>query len=246
MRLGTRLDSCNAGALPTVPKHAFQGGQERGCRSGTECKYHVVIRSEYPQNTLQKMVSMFVGTPVHSELLLHEPGTTSQHCTYTAFMGETFSVSILTDQLIACEGFVNLGLQVTEEELRALQRFAMRLVERGVEYNYKDLPLAAGMVQSRVVLDTMFPDILDNTADAVQAVYCSQAIVLALRACLQEAHHPELCKVLAQMNSRAVSPMQLHETMAPFCRLVDSQSLRTDTITYLAPQGPNQQWKPNE
>lgn len=165
-------------------------------RSNTNSKFHVVIRSEFPQNKLQRMAAMFVGAPVHSELLLHEPGTSSQLCTFSAFMGETFSVNMLTDQLVACEGFVDMGLEVTAEELRALQAYVMRLVQRRVPYNYKDLPLVTGIVKSREVLNTMFPDVEGNNPDKVDSVYCSQAIVLALRACLQKGNHAELCRVL--------------------------------------------------
>lgn len=233
LRSGTRLDGDDVSPMQAGLKLRMQELQFGHGWIDKDSKYHVVIRSEYPQNKMQQMAAMLVGVPVHSEMLLHEPGTSSQLCTYTAFMGETFSVSMLTDQLIECDGFVDMGLEVTGDELHALQTYVMRLVHRAVPYNYKDLALAAGMVKSRAVLDVMFPDVEDTSADKVQSVYCSQAIVLALRSCLNKKNHPALCKELEMMNSRAVSPKELQKKLEPFCRLVDKRSLRTDTIRFL-------------
>lgn len=207
-----------------------QGKQRDKSTEDSVC--HLVIISEFPTTRTQCLVSWFAGAPVHSEILLHEPGSMSQMFTYTAFMGESFSMSLLSDELISSRDFADIAIQITKEELQRLQRYVMRLVEREVPYNFKDLPLAAGVAGNGEVLNTIFPDVSDDSVELVKTVYCSQAMILAMRACLDDRLHPELCRDLRTINSRATSPQKLHHIMKKHGKLVHRSSLRDDVLLY--------------
>lgn len=192
-----------------------------------EC--HAVFSAYNPRSTLQTIVSRLVRSPIHSEVLFHEEDSISREFFYTAFMGEKFSVNKMTQAMVN-RGDVHstLALRVSRGEIKRMQEFMMGLVERHTPYNYNDLPLTTGMVGRGEVLNTLFPEVDDMSKPP--NVFCSQAIVLCLKTCLEPDLHRSLFDKISELNSRATSPYQLFQILRPHCREVERSSV---TKTFL-------------
>lgn len=174
----------------------------------------MALHIAYEKNTdtlLKKLVRILTGPYVHTELVLSfhnfdDAGAAeTDHVGYSTFMSETFSriphkEMAYTDD---CHDFLNVP--VTPEELYRLRKACDACVESKIPYNTSDMVLSQ--------LPMRNPE--EHDLYSSKALFCSQAVVLLLRVCLDKTH--ALQKPLAALNSRTVSPSHLYDAMRPFC-----------------------------
>lgn len=200
----------------------------------------LVLRLKNSDTLLEHLASTFVGNPVHVDMLLHKPGSQSQRFTYTAFMGESFSMSILQDEQVNDPHYTNLSMPVCNRSFAAMQAYLAQMVESAVPYNYKDLPVAAGIGGRGTFRDVMFSDVAAKTGPKdIHSVFCSQAVVLLLRSCLWDAGGDSTQEVVLRrmqaMNSRTVTPKALFAALEALMERVTGSSLRTDCLVIETP-----------
>jgi hypothetical protein len=160
---------------------------------------------------LKKLVKFVAGPYVHTELIITQAEFDDSgksklvHTGYSTFMRETFSRIFQKDFWYddQCHDF--LSIPVSPEELYRLSKSCEACVESKIPYN------AADMVLSQIPLRNP----TDRELYQSKTLFCSQAAVLLLRACLDEEH--VLQGPLALVNSRTVTPSHLYEIIKPFC-----------------------------
>ena len=157
---------------------------------------------------LKKLVKVICGPYVHTELILTQISTQvvpEVHTGYTAFMNESFTRIFQKDFWYDDECHDFLHVPMSEEELLKVGKTCEACVNSKVPYNSVD------MVLSQLPLrNPTERDIYDS-----KALFCSQAVVLVLRSCL-DASHP-LQSPLSTVNSRVISPSSLYNLLKPYC-----------------------------
>lgn len=147
---------------------------------------------------IKKVVKTFAGPYVHAEIVV---STANAHTAYSAYMSELFSRTDNFD--FNDEKFDFLALDITPDDVQKISSTCEACVKSKIPYNTRD------MVLSQV------PFRYPTEADLFHAktLFCSQAIVLVLRSCLSPEH--AICNTLHSVNSRTVSPSQLHTALQP-------------------------------
>lgn len=145
-------------------------------------------------STYENMVSRLTGKFVHVDLIIEDRA-------YSAYVGEPFSENDVdtNDPL-----YEYLELSVSPDEQHAVKTWVCKLVEDKIPYNNSDIVYC--------VLPSLYMP--DTDHEKVKAVFCSQVIVLALRAFVD---NEELQKKLAKINSRTCSPQKLYGVLKEFC-----------------------------
>jgi hypothetical protein len=106
-----------------------------------------------------------------------------------------------------------LLLQVQADELIDCWKYMMQLCIEKVPYNSTDLILCCMPGQ-------LFSDVDSTTVP--ERVYCSQAMVLMLKKCIQTGRaNAALVRELESMNSRSTSPMRLFHKLYAHCMQAD-------------------------
>jgi hypothetical protein len=168
-----------------------------------------IVFKKAVQTQVEGLVSWFSGPMIHVELV---PG--NQNIAFTAFMWESFSVNL-------CDRFTRathetLSLQVSQEDHDRVCQFMARQVARRMPYNYSDI--------IRCILPERSYAHCEDVAseDAITSLYCSQAIVLALRWSLQDEGTTELREKLCALNSRFTTPQTLYDVLIPHTEPADT------------------------
>ena len=153
---------------------------------------------------LKKIVKTLAGPYVHVELIVAQRGAPA--LAYSAYMGENFACTPQCDFQYsdACHDF--LSVPVSPEELHRISRACDTGVKSKIPYNLTD------MVLSQVPL--RYPT--EQDFFHAKTLFCSQALVLLLRSCLDPGH--TLQEPLRSVNSRTVSPSHLYHTLQPHCQ----------------------------
>lgn len=204
---------------------------------------HLVLRFKHRQGAYEGLVAKVTGgDAVHVEAVVHEPGTISGNFAYSAYMGEAYNINMIPLASACSDIWTSIAIPISPDEASGLRAFFMRLVEREVPYNYKDILLAAwgpghggspfNKAQSAKSLasdglgfmTTMFPDV-DDDPESLESVYCSQAVVIGLRKCLKEPNHRELVERLNRQNSRRTSPAELYRILEPYSLRISGSSI---------------------
>jgi hypothetical protein len=164
-----------------------------------------VVFKKAAENHIENFVDWCAGPMVHCDIV---PGDT--RVMFTSYMFERFSANKL-------DGYSNqthhcLSLAVTQEEHDAAQNMLVRFVEKGIPYNYTDV--------FRLIMP-FGPALQDyECEDQVQSLFCSQAIVMVLKATLSEENKARASVI--QLNSRATTPTILYEALAPHCESAET------------------------
>ena len=154
---------------------------------------------------LKKLVKILAGPCVHTELIVtqHQPSTI--HTAYSAYTGTTFSRTFQKDFWFDDIHHDFLQIPVSEDEIYRISKACEACTESRIPYNTRD------MVFSQIPLRNPTERDLFHSP----SLFCSQAVVLILRSCLDENHI--LQPLLFSVNSRTVTPSQLYELLRPFC-----------------------------
>lgn len=162
---------------------------------------------------LKKLVKVLAGPYVHVEMVISQtkfnhlglsPVATLSHTAYSAFMSETFARIEQSNFWYDDESHDFLSLPVSAEELHRISNACDACVESKIPYNTTD------MFFSQIPMRNPTERDLYNS----KTLFCSQAMVLVLRSCLDPGH--ALQAPLAMVNSRTVSPSHLYEILKPY------------------------------
>jgi len=152
---------------------------------------------------IKKLVKVLAGPYVHTEIII--TNAAKIHTAYSAYMACSFSKTQQEEFCFNDDTHDFLCVPVSAEELDRIAKSCEACVRSKKPYNTQD------MVLSQIPLRNP----TDKDLFHSPALFCSQAVVLVLRACLNIDHdlHPHL----AVVNSRTISPSNLHAVLKPVC-----------------------------
>jgi hypothetical protein len=102
---------------------------------------------------------------------------------------------------------MNIAFRIGEQTASNLWDFNFIMVKQHTPYNWLDSRLLMPLQYARD--HGTFTDV----NGIPESVYCSQAVVLAMRHCMDSAHHDRLIVELNNLNSRLTSPNTLYEIL---------------------------------
>lgn len=166
-----------------------------------------VVFKKAVQTQVESVVRWFAGPMIHVDIV---PG--DEKLSYTSYMFETFSVNPV--QGYSPETHACLSLQVSQEEHDAAKEMLLRLVKKNIQYNYNDV------FRCMLPGPTAFDGKDVEHEDDLNTLYCSQAVLLVLRSCLEPSK--DVTSTLAAMNSRFTTPNMLYDALKPHAEEAES------------------------
>jgi hypothetical protein len=178
------------------------------------CK--LILRFRSPVTLYEKFVSKVVGSPVHVDMVFHQPGTDGMRFSYSAFLGEKFSITLMPDEITCSELYENIVVAISDREHARCVSYVNKLIDKA-SYNYNDAMMWMPMFQGHPTFASVMCDDIDSDDPSeIKKIYCSQAVILVLRECLSAGNPFEL--MVEGANSRMVSPSALHQ-MVCTCKM---------------------------
>jgi hypothetical protein len=172
----------------------------------------MVLRFLSPVSRYEKMVSMVVGSPIHVDMIFHQPRTSGMRFSYSAFMGEKFSLSMVQDSVACSNLYHNVVIDLSDDEHTRCISYVNKLLDK-TSYNYNDAMILMPILQHHPnFTHVMLDDVDGKDPGSIPKIYCSQAVVLVLRECLSSGNPLE--DILQRINSRIVSPSALLELVS--------------------------------
>jgi hypothetical protein len=169
------------------------------------CKF--IIRFLKESSSYERIVSKIVGSPVHVDMIFHQPGTDNARFSYSAFMGEKFSMTLMSEEVSCSELYENIVFDISDKEHTNCISYVNKLLDK-TSYNYDDAMMMMPMFQNHPgFTSVMFPDIDSSNPVRIKRIFCSQAVVIVMRECLGEGYPHE--NRIGKLNSRLVSPNML-------------------------------------
>ena len=164
----------------------------------------VVVVYRRPINWSDRMIKIFSGEFTHCEMYLP-----AESCSFSIFRGETMQCSAVLPNLYRShpELFAWHMFVLNRHEYRRLMKWNVNQVANRCVYNLSDLAytLLPSVAQSAFV-----PDISREAAHSPHKLFCSQAIILALReACSGPDGSPHIEAFINSLNSRTTTPTEL-------------------------------------
>lgn len=172
------------------------------------CKHVMAVHIAFEKSAdtlLKKLVKILAGPYVHTELIVTQSEPTTIHTAYSTYMSDTFSRTFQRDFWFADQYHDFLHIPVSKEELQRICKTCEACVETKIPYNTRDMVLSQVPLRNPTEHDLFHSPTL----------FCSQAVVLILRSCLDEMH--SLQPHLSTVNSRTITPSQLYELLKPQC-----------------------------
>lgn len=168
----------------------------------------MVVRIAFERSSstpMKFLVQTLSGPYVHSEMIVHS--ATAKRA-YSAYMNTAFTRTPERDFAFSDTTHDFLHVETSADESRRIWDTCEVCVITKVPYNLSDMVLSIVPMRApkeRTIFDS-------------QTLFCSQAIVLILRASLEKDH--PLQEHLAEINSRVVTPTQLYNALLPHCKRV--------------------------
>lgn len=152
---------------------------------------------------------------------------------FTAYMKQPFSIYFTDRDSMNNDKYKNLYVTLTSEEYRACTSYLGNWVERALPYNYSDTMFGIPAVHpGSDVAASIFEDVDGSDPNRLRTVYCSQAVVLVLRQCLNaRGHNKDLVKILHGLNSRLVSPEVLYKNMFDNAHVISNSALFSGIVS---------------
>lgn len=180
-------------------------------------QYHLVARWEVARTAWGRLVRAFTCNPIHVEWLLHAPNETCSQLCFSAFMGEGFAMTTITEGSAEAKEWIYTAMPVTQAEAERMLGYMMGMVASKVQYNYADLGVAAGLCGHGSFEETMFPDVRPEGPKDLDRVFCSQAMIIVMRSCLGQeldgSPSARAREIVDRMNSRTVAPSALYRAL---------------------------------
>lgn len=153
---------------------------------------------------LKKIVRAFAGPYVHTEIIVTQHEPVRAHTAYSAYVYENFSRTPEKDFEFSDERHDFLYIPVTPEESKRISQTCEACVLSKIPYNTSDMILSQLPLRNPTECDIFHTGTL----------FCSQAVVLVLRSCLDKTH--PLQDQLNTINSRVISPTQIYNLLLPY------------------------------
>jgi hypothetical protein len=183
----------------------------------------VVFRK--PKFLSDSIIAMYAGQLVHTDICPIDESNPEHTLVCTCYVGENFTASLSSKKEFSDASHVALAIQTTNEEQDAITSYLYTLTERHVRYNYTDV---AAMVLPTSFRTSLMGDVNTEDPNGVSSLFCSQAVVLVLRNCLN--HERDITKTLKAVNSRCVLPNTLYYLIYPFSRRISCEALQKGEI----------------
>ncbi len=180
-----------------------------------------------PMGWTDKLVAVRAGSLVHVDIVPVNATTPQDTLVCTSYMGERFSMSLSAKSAYDDKHHVALGIPTSDEEQQRIVSYLHDLVKNHISYNYADL---VGSSLPYVVSSVVMQDVQSDDPRDIQSLFCSQAAVLTLRHCLNQAH--PVHQALAHANSRCMLPNMLFHVLQPLCRSVSCEHLRDGVCVF--------------
>jgi hypothetical protein len=157
---------------------------------------------------LKRVVKALAGPYVHVDMIVTQKDPIVMHTSYSAHLARTFTSKGPEEYRFDDASYDFLHVPADLEECRRVMDTCDACVAVRMPYNGNDMLLSCVPMRS--------PDEIDIYH--CKSLYCAQAMVLILRACLNARHPLQL--VLASVNSRTVTPTELYTRLvqAGVCR----------------------------
>ena len=154
---------------------------------------------------VKRVIRAFAGPYVHVDMVVSELSPSPVHTCYSAYSGEGFVRVFQRDFAFSQETHDFLRIDVSKEELQRISETCEACVNSKIKYNFRDVALCLVPLRRPREL-TLFDS---------GALFCSQAMILILRSCL-EPENP-LQMILQNIHSRTTTPSQLHSALKTVC-----------------------------
>lgn len=191
----------------------------------------VVVLFRRPICRTDRLIKPFIGQFTHMEVMIYLDKSPRSSPTFTAYMGEPFSSSIMAKTQYRRPTFEAYHLETNTFESERLLDYLIALTELRIPYNYEDLPLIP--FKSLLLKTEMVEDVDDDHPREIKRLFCSQAFTVAFRKCLEFRHYGKLIAELKAQNSRLTTPCDFFHIVRPYCRQVDPEQLRWGEIKYI-------------
>lgn len=158
---------------------------------------------------LKRVVSQLSGPYVHTEMVVtstHEEPPYIRRKSYSAYIDYVFFGSDERSFRFSDTTHDFLQINASPKEIFLIKQTCDAHVEVKTPYNLKDMVLS--ILPGRNPTEIPISD--------AKTLFCSQAMVLILRSCLEKEH--PVVKALEHTNSRTVSPTQLFQILKPVCQ----------------------------
>ena len=169
---------------------------------------HIVFEKA-ADNRIKQIIQALTGTHVHTEIVVTATSPEApfiSRTAYSAYMNEDFSSTPEPQFSYTDNTHDFLQVYVSADEIDKIKKTCESRVQVKTPYNLKDMVLSIIPMRNPTEKDIFH----------VKTLYCSQAVVLILRSCL-EPTHPVL-NTLKPFNSRTINPEQLYNALVPVCQ----------------------------
>jgi hypothetical protein len=171
------------------------------------------------------LLALRAGPVIHVELLPVDTLNPENTLSYTSYVGHPFGVSISTKRTFDNETCVGLVLEVSPAEHENLVSYLHDLCEANIPYNYQDMAI---MALPRTLFEAVIDDIPSEDPRDIRSLFCSQAVLLALRNSLADDN--PLLEVLSKVVSRTIFPYTLFHLLRPFAHTIDCRALASGLV----------------
>ena len=154
---------------------------------------------------LKRLVKLLAGPYVHTELIVSQNSIPAIHTAYSAYVGCTFARTFQLDFWFDDQYHDFLSIPVSDDELYRVSKACEACSDSKIPYNIHDMLFCKVPLRAPRERDLFHSP----------SLFCSQAAVLILRSCLDDAHC--LQPVLSSINSRTVTPTELFDLLKPCC-----------------------------
>jgi hypothetical protein len=165
---------------------------------------HIAFEKE-ADSFIKTVVRTFAGPYVHTDMIVSQVSPTHVHTSYSSFMGEGFARIFQNEFWFSKDTHDFLFVDVTQDELQKISETCEACAESKIKYNTRDMVLCL-MPLRRPREKTLFE---------AGPLFCSQAMILILRSCLNPKH--PLQGILQAIHSRTTTPSQLHTALKTVC-----------------------------
>lgn len=154
---------------------------------------------------IKKVVKTFAGPYVHTDLIISQIHPSPISTSYSSFLGEGFGRVFQRDFRFSNNTHDFLFVDVSPDELRKISEICEACITSKKPYNTKDMVLSVVPMRNP----------REKTIFEAESLFCSQAMILILRSCLN-AEHP-LQTILWNTHSRTTTPSQLYTVLKSVC-----------------------------
>ena len=176
---------------------------------------HLVFEKS-ADSTIKKIVKALSGPHVHTELVITATNPEPPFITrtsYSAYINDVFSSTPEHDFAFSDSTHDFIQIKASIDEIDKIKKTCDTRVQVKTPYNLKDMVLSIVPLRNPTEKDIF----------SVNTLFCSQAMVLIFRSCLEPTH--PVVEALAPYNSRTISPSQLYTALAPVCEKAFHQNI---------------------